>query len=208
MKIKAILFDMDGVLIDAREWHYRALNKALEHFGYMISKESHLSTFDGLPTSKKLEILSDSQGLPKSLHLLINQLKQKYTLQESQIHCNPKFNHKYALSKLHKKYQIGVCSNSIRNTIETLMNLSALDKYVELIISNEDVTSPKPNPEMYLKAMKAFDLKPKECLIIEDNDHGVEAALASGGHLLRVANPDYVTFENISSKIKEIEKTT
>ena len=66
MIIKAILFDMDGVLIDAREWHYDALNQALNHFGFHISLESHLSTFDGLPTRKKLEILSKSVNLPNS----------------------------------------------------------------------------------------------------------------------------------------------
>ena len=71
MTIKAILFDMDGVLIDAREWHYEALNKALNHFGFFISLESHLSTFDGLPTRNKLEILSKSIGLPNSLIDLI-----------------------------------------------------------------------------------------------------------------------------------------
>ncbi|STK74080.1 2-deoxyglucose-6-phosphatase [Escherichia coli] len=52
MTIKAILFDMDGVLIDAKEWHYEALNKALDLFGMKISRFDHLTTFDGLPTKK------------------------------------------------------------------------------------------------------------------------------------------------------------
>ena len=80
MTIKAILFDMDGVLIDARDWHYDALNKALSHFGYLISRDSHLSTFDGLPTKDKLQILSKSKNLPFGLHSHINKLKQKYTI--------------------------------------------------------------------------------------------------------------------------------
>jgi beta-phosphoglucomutase-like phosphatase (HAD superfamily) len=83
MNIKAILFDMDGVLIDAKEWHYEALNLALNHFGYNINKESHLSTFDGLPTKEKLKMLSKVSGLPVGLHDLINTLKQKYTIQIS-----------------------------------------------------------------------------------------------------------------------------
>ena len=65
--IKAVLFDMDGVLIDAKDWHYEALNRALELFGYTISRESHLSTFDGLPTRRKLEILSAAHGLPSDM---------------------------------------------------------------------------------------------------------------------------------------------
>ena len=205
MSIKAILFDMDGVLIDAREWHYNALNQALSHFGFFISLESHLSTFDGLPTLKKLEILSNSVGLPKSLIILINQLKQKYTIQKSIINCKPKFNHIYALSRLAKKYKIGVCSNSTRNTIETLMRLSKLESFLDFIISNEDVKHPKPDKEMYVKAMNKISLKPAECLIIEDNENGIKSAIASGGHLLKVCDPNDVTYNLIIEKIKEID---
>ena len=205
MTIKGLLFDMDGVLIDARDWHYKALNKSLNHFGYNISLESHLSTFDGLPTKDKLNLLSKTLGLPKSLHSLINKLKQKYTIEYSHSFCKPKFNHRFALGDLSKKYKIAVCSNSIKNTIDTLMELSGLIKYINLIISNEDVSASKPDPEMYLKAMKSLNLKPKECLIIEDNDHGVQAALSSGGHLLRVNNPDDVTLSRIRDRINQIE---
>ena len=74
--IKAILFDMDGVLVDAREWHYEALNRALEIFGMKISLDNHLSTFDGLPTRRKLQILGKSRGLPAGLHDFVNELKQ------------------------------------------------------------------------------------------------------------------------------------
>ena len=63
--IKAIIFDMDGVLIEAKDWHYEALNKALSLFGYEISRYDHLVTYDGLPTSKKLEMLSMERGLPR-----------------------------------------------------------------------------------------------------------------------------------------------
>ena len=57
-KIKAVLFDMDGVLIDAKDWHYEALNKALGLFGMEINRYDHLNTFDGLPTKVKLQMLS------------------------------------------------------------------------------------------------------------------------------------------------------
>tara|TARA_B100000579_G_C22811594_1_gene845534 strand:+ start:216 stop:833 length:618 start_codon:yes stop_codon:yes gene_type:complete len=202
--IKAILFDMDGVLIDARDWHYEALNKSLSHFGFSISRESHLSTFDGLSTSQKLKLLSQTKGLPLQLHSLINQLKQKYTIQYSYNCCKPTFNHRLALSSLSKAYKIAVCSNSIRGTIETMMQLSNLAENIDLIISNQDVKNPKPDPEMYLTAMDKLKVKPNECLVLEDNDHGVAAALASGAYLLRVANPSDVSLDKIKHKIDEI----
>ena len=206
MTIKAILFDMDGVLIDAKEWHYEALNKALSHFGYNISRDAHLSTFDGLPTLRKLDTLSVSQGLPRGLHDHINELKQKYTIQYSYKFCKPTFNHRYALSKLSKKYKIAVCSNSIRNTVETMMDLAGLRNYLNLIVSNQDVETPKPDPEMFIKAINTFSLKPEECLILEDNENGIIAAKASGAHLLQIANPDDVQLETIENKINQVNQ--
>lgn len=204
--IKAILFDMDGVLIDAKDWHYEALNRALEHFGYTISRESHLSTFDGLPTRKKLGMLSSSRGLPSGLHDFLNALKQAYTLEISYQRCKPVFNHQYALSRLRKEgYKLAVCSNSVRQSIETMMKLSLLYDELDLIVSNQDVEIGKPDPEMYLKAMQGLNVNPDECLILEDNEHGIQAAIASGGHLLKIGVPNDVTYQSIKARISEVE---
>ena len=203
--IKAILFDMDGVLIDAKDWHYEALNRALDHFGFRISRESHLSTFDGLPTRKKLQMLTKSSGLPEQLHEFINALKQSYTLEISHKRCKPSFNHQYALSKLKAEgYKIAVCSNSVSQSVEKMMEFSALEPYLDLRISNEDVSRGKPDPEMYVKAMSIFEVKPEECLILEDNDHGIQAAIASGGNLLKIGVPDDVSYQAIKARITEI----
>jgi len=205
--IKAILFDMDGVLIDARDWHYEALNRALGHFGYRISRESHLSTFDGLPTRQKLQILTSSRGIPQGLHGFLNDLKQAYTLEISYQRCKPMFNHQYALSRLKKEgYKLAVCSNSVRQTIEAMMKLSSLSTYLDLIMSNQDVEKGKPDPEIYLQTMEILEVEPHECLILEDNVHGIEAAIASGGHLLKIGHPDDVTCQAITNYINEINR--
>ena len=204
--IKAILFDMDGVIIDAKDWHYEALNRALEHFGFTISRESHLSTFDGLPTRRKLELLSDSLGLPRGLHTFINSLKQAYTIELSYQRCKPVFNHQFALSKLKEDgYMLAVCSNSVRPSIEAMMSLSNLDSHLDLVLSNQDVSKGKPDPEIYIKAITSFGLTPDECLILEDNEHGIKAAVASGAHLLKIGVPADVTYSAIVQRIKEIE---
>lgn len=205
-KIKAVLFDMDGVLIDAKEWHYEALNKALGLFGIEISRYDHLTTFDGLPTKVKLEMLSKRFYLPQELHEFINQLKQSYTAEMIHMRCHPMFSHEYALSKLHKQgYKIAVCSNSVRKTIELMMDKAELTPYLDLIVSNEDVTKAKPDPEMYQTAMKKFKLKPEECIVVEDNPNGIQAGRAAGAVVLEVATVYDVNYENIMRLIKEIE---
>lgn len=202
--IKAILFDMDGVLIEAKDWHYDALNMALKHFGYKITREAHLTTFDGLPTRKKLEMLGKLYGLPDGLHSIINDIKQKYTIQIAFQNCRPTFNHLRALAHYRKRgLKLAVCSNSIRPTVVNLMELSSLDQYLDLMLSNNDVQKPKPDPEIYTKAMNYFKLQPKECLIIEDNDHGLRAAYASGGQVMKVADPSQVTIERINSYLEK-----
>lgn len=206
MTIKAILFDMDGVLIEAKEWHYEALNRALHLFGMPISRFDHLTSFDGLPTLKKLELLSLERSLPKELHEFINEMKQKFTMEIVHSRCKPTFVHEYALSNLKSMgYKLAVCSNSVRNTVETMMQRSALAGYLDFMISNEDVSRGKPDPEMYVRAMEHFGLKPSECLIIEDNENGVKAARASGGHLLIVKEVVEVNLSNVLGRISEIE---
>ncbi|CCV44201.1 HAD family phosphatase [Yersinia enterocolitica] len=209
MKIKAILFDMDGVLIDAKEWHYEALNKALELFGMPISRFDHLTTFDGLPTKKKLEMLSKERHLPRELHDFINEMKQQYTMEIVHTQCKPQFTHEFALSSLKAMgYKIAVCSNSVRNTVVTMMEKASLSHYIDLMISNEDVGQGKPSPEMYLLAMKSLNLSPEECLIIEDNENGIKAAKAAGGHLLVVHDVFETNYTNIVDRIRELDSVS
>jgi beta-phosphoglucomutase len=205
-RIKAILFDMDGVLIDAKEWHYEALNKALQLFGMEISRYDHLVTYDGLPTRKKLEMLSLEKGLPQGLHSFINRLKQVYTIEMVQTRCKPVFRHQYALARLKQEgYRLAVCSNSIRKTVELMMEKSALNHYLDLMLSNEDVSRSKPDPEIYISAIHRLGLEPEECLIVEDNPHGIEAARASGGHLMQVGSVQDVHYQNIKESIARVE---
>ena len=207
MKIKAVIFDMDGVLSDARDWHYEALNQALGLFGYSISRYDHMVTFDGLPTKKKLEMLTVERGLPKELHNFINHMKQVYTMQHVYTKCKPVFQHQYALSKLKSLgYGIAVASNSIRASIDMMMEKADLQKYLDFYLSNQDVKQAKPSPEIYKTAIAKFGFNPEECLVVEDNQNGVKAALASGANLLKVEGPNEVNWQNIFSRIYEIEK--
>ena len=207
MKIKAIIFDMDGVLIEAKEWHYEALNRSLRLFGYEITRHDHLTTYDGLPTKKKLEMLSLVNELPRNLHKFINEMKQAYTMEMVHTYCKPRFVHEYALARLRAEgYKMAVASNSIRATVEVMMQKSRLLEYLDHLFSNEDVSKPKPDPEIYNKAIESLGLKPEECLILEDNDHGIKAAQASNANVMIVKEVTDVNYQAIKNKIKKLEK--
>lgn len=200
--IKAIIFDMDGVLVDAREWHFLALNRALQLFGYEITRGDHLSIFDGLPTSSKLKMLTEQNQFPEQLHLFVGEMKQKYTEQEISEHCRPVFRVEYALSELKKQgYLLGLGTNSISYTKDLMLRKSAINHYFDIALSNEDVMYPKPNPEIYIKIINFFGLSPNECLILEDNAYGLEAAKLSGAHVLKINSVEEVNLKNIMQKI-------
>ncbi len=204
--IQAVVFDMDGVLIEASDWHYEALNRALGHFGWNISRADHIATFNGLPTRDKLEILSRTQGVPRELHGFLNKLKQRYTRELIVTSCQPTYHHRYCLSRLTSEgYRLACASNSIRSTIVEILNLAALDMYLPLVVSNEDVQHAKPSPEIYLVTAARLGLDPTQILVVEDSEHGIAAARASGCHVLTVADPDDVTYDRVNAAIRTID---
>src|SRR5262245_20892407 len=205
-RIRAVVFDMDGVLIDAKEWHYLALNRALHLFGFEIDRYDHLVTYDGLPTRRKLEILSRDSGLPKGLHAFINEMKQVYTIELINVHCKPSFQHQYALSRLKSEgYTLAVASNAVRQSVELMMRRASLQPYLDVVLSNEDVEKSKPDPDIYLKSFERLGVAPDEALVVEDNEHGIQAARASGAHVMVVDSVDGVKYDAITAHIGRFE---
>jgi len=206
-RISCVLFDLDGVLVDATEWHYVALNRALALFGFDITRYEHLSDYNGLPTRKKLEMLSVEKGLPHALHDTLSRLKQVYTRVEILTRCRPVFEKEYMLSRLRKEgYRMAVCSNSIRESLRMMVQQSGLETYFEFLVSNEDVSRPKPNPEIYATAMTRMGVRPTETIIVEDSLHGLEAARRSGAHICQVSGFTDVDYFRVRSAIDRIEQ--
>lgn len=185
--IAAVLFDLDGVLIDATEWHYAALNRALALFGFSVTRYEHLAGYNGLPTRTKLEMLSVEKGFPRYLHRLVNQLKQQYTQDEILRNCWPSFDKEYMLSRLQREgYRLAVCTNSIRASAELMLERSGIAHYFDFVVCNEDIPKPKPDPAIYLLGLQKLGLPPERVVIVEDAPHGVEAAQRSGAHVCQV----------------------
>jgi len=199
--IKLIIFDLDGVLVEAKNIHFEALNKALAQ--YAITWEEHLSTYDGLKTNQKLEMLHERKGLPKEYFKRIWDDKQMYTLQALRnLRCNPDLVTTMTML-VNDGYKLAVCSNSIRKTVLTVLSKLGIIEYFDLIISNEDVKNSKPHPEMYWKAISEIGVLPEETLIVEDSPYGLLAANRAKAHVLRVESPEDVTYINIYEKIQK-----
>lgn len=186
-KIKAILFDLDGVLVNMPDAHYLALNQALSLFGARIEEDEHYNHFNGLPSRKKLAELENAGRLPSGLVEFINDIKQQYTKDLIPQYCPP--DHSKLIMMRHLKdagIKIACCSNSIQETLHAMLKSAHLFNYFDLIIGNDEVSKPKPDPEMYILAMSRLNVTPQETLIIEDSPHGIEAARASGAMVREV----------------------
>lgn len=202
---RLIIFDLDGVLLDAKKIHFASLNTAIAEVTksthLQISWQEHLNKYDGLKTHSKLNILVDEKGLSGDLKNIIWEKKQYQT--------------KLALSKLQNDfslintmkelkslgYTLACCSNSIRGTVYTSLSKLGILEYFDLALSNEDVKNSKPHPEMYWKAMSTLGFLPDETLIVEDSPVGILAAQRSGASVMRVKSPQEVEPHNILRKI-------
>lgn len=185
--IKAIIFDLDGVLIDAKEWHYEALNEALKLFGYEISQDEHISLYNGLPTSEKLKLMTERKGLPEGLHKIIKTLKRKYTDEKVTELCKPSHEKQILLTNLKRAgYKLACCSNAQKYSVLNMLKGASIDTFFDFIIGNDEGFKPKPSPEIYLAVFRLLKVKPNETIVIEDATYGIEAAKAAGAKVIAV----------------------
>lgn len=194
--IKFIIFDLDGVLVEAKNIHFEALNEALGS-KYEISWNEHLSKYDGLKTNQKLEMLTQDKGLPIELYKKVWDEKQRLTLKKLK-NLQPNVQLMVCMDSLVQQgYKLAVCSNSIRKTVLTVLSKLNIIENFDLILSNEDVKNSKPHPEIYWKAISQMGFLPEETLIVEDSPYGLLAASRSRASVMRVGSPKDVSYNNI-----------
>lgn len=201
--IDLVLFDLDGVLVDACEWHYDSLNRALSYFGYPpINKKNHLSTYNGLPTRTKLNMLN----IPKNKIIKINNKKQEFTLdlikKTAKIMPEKIKLHKYLKSN---NIKIGCVTNSIKKTAKLMLAKTGQLNFIDILITNEDVIKNKPHPDCYNLAINKLNIKGSRVVCVEDSKTGIEAAKASlAEHLLIVKDSSKVNLNLIKNFLKDL----
>jgi HAD superfamily hydrolase (TIGR01509 family) len=206
---KLIIFDLDGVLVEAKEIHYKTFNQALIEIDekYIITESEHLSIYDGLKTTQKLELLTKNKGLPTQFYDSIWFRKQHLTIEAiSQLKTDERLVQLFRELR-NKGYQLACASNSIRRSVLVMLAKIGIIEYMDLIISNEDVKNSKPHPEMYWKAMSMMGVLPEETLIVEDSPPGLLAASRSRANVLRVDSPTDLTIQKIFTKLNQTKNS-
>lgn len=203
-----VIFDLDGVLVDACEWHRIALNEALKEVGSQeISLADHYGIFNGIPTRVKLAKLTKLGALDESLHQEVYNLKQSKTIEIIEKHANKRLEKIEMLQGLKSEGHTVACfTNSIKITAELMLKRTGIFDMFDKVTTNQDVSAPKPDPEGYVECMRFFNFSPSETLIVEDSPKGIKAAKVSGANVLVVQNPDEVNLALVKKEMRRIKK--
>lgn len=204
--VRLVLFDLDGVLVDACDWHYEALNRALKEIAdYEISREDHFSTFNALTTRVKLKMLIEREVLKdeaqaEQVYVRKQELTVK-TIEDLAEHDTDKMQLMQDIKDMNCR--IGCVTNCIRDTATLMLKKTGTLDFLDILVSNQDVVHPKPHGEPYIRAMIHFGVQPEHVLIVEDSDKGVEAAQAAGVEKIwKVKNATQVTPDNFKKVLE------
>tara|TARA_R100000008_G_scaffold74992_1_gene54008 strand:- start:10368 stop:10979 length:612 start_codon:yes stop_codon:yes gene_type:complete len=195
--IGLVIFDLDGVLVDACEWHRVALNLALKEIcNYEISPADHDANFNGMPTRVKLHKLTERGVLREELHSKIYKRKQELTTET----INKKSAYrkeKVEMIKELKRHNIATAcyTNSIRETALLMLETAGVLEHLDAVLTNQDVKNSKPDPEGYNRLVRDFGVEKNKVLIVEDSPIGIAAARASGCKVIEVTNAEDVNFD-------------
>ncbi|MBT2773704.1 HAD family phosphatase [Halomonas sp. ISL-60] len=181
MKLRAILFDHDGTLVNSEPVHYRMWAHVLQRYGFTLSEQQYKTHYAGVPTPANAIDLVQRYGIDESPELLAeakNAATREY-LERQAFPLMPGV--KEAISYFHSAgLKLAVVTGASANGVQTTLRVNELEHYFSAIVSGDDVRASKPAPDCYLLALQQLGVSAAECLAIEDTQHGLEAAYQAG----------------------------
>ena len=193
MKAKAILFDLDGVLIDSLDAWWNALNDALKKFDLEeISKEEFVSKYWGYDLYTNLK----KANLPLEIGITCSRLYKNHI---NKIKLHPK-----ALDILEKTENLkrGLVTNTPKDCTKEVLKKFGLERYFDVVVTGDDVSRGKPDPEIIFKACNHLEVDPKETIMVGDTDSDVKAAKLAGCSVIGIGTEGDITLKDLSELLK------
>ncbi len=174
--VKAVLFDLDGVLINSEIVAFKSINKIAGEFGHSVDIEEYTKSYLGRTVLKSMEHMVESFNLPIS----VDELYEKYLAEEEQNTINGIELKPYAEEVLKnlkgRNIKTIVASSSSRKRAETILNDNGVLNYFDDLIFGYEVPRGKPYPDIFIKACEKLGVKENEAVVIEDSEAGIDAA--------------------------------
>ncbi|MBV7415549.1 HAD family phosphatase [Aeromonas sp. sif2433] len=173
----ALIFDMDGTLVDSMPLHLDAWALTSAEFGLPFDRVQ-LNEYGGIPTRKIVAILAEQHGLSIDIEAFA---RRKIALYMEQIDKAGVFPQMWELVRQHHgKVPMGIGTGSPRNQAERILRSTGLDAYISVLVSADDVTNHKPHPDTFLRVAERLGANPANCLVFEDTRIGIQAGKAAG----------------------------
>jgi len=202
--IHAVVFDLEGTLLDISNWRRRSLENALSRFGHALPSDMDFLG-DVRSCRSALDHLSQEKGFPRGLHPAVERLESAFSLRDRATALRPGFAKEYLLVRLRREgYRLVACSRSDAPGARAALEASGLLAWFEAVVSEDDVIERKPSPEVFLSICDQLGLRPKQILAIESDPLGIEAARLAGIHLCRVTDRDQTEWSRISPVLEQL----
>ena len=212
-KIKAIIFDMDGVIFDTEMIYLKVWSEVFEKYGYKMTKEIYASVLGtGRENVKKVFLNCFGDNLPID-DMYIEKDENLATEIEKGV---PLKLGVYEILEYLKEnnFKIALATSAISERAFKQLNQANIEGFFDVIVCRDDVIKTKPNPEIFLKAANKLGVSPEECVVIEDSSAGIEAAVNAGMvpiHVVDLKEADekilsnsYKSFEDLNEIRKEL----
>lgn len=176
--LKAIIFDMDGVIIDSEPLHFKLEKEILEELGGNITTEEH-STFVGTTDYHMWSVFKKQFNIGLPIDELTQIKRKRFNENIHKIELIDGFWDFF--KKVHNEGRpLALASSNNRRAVDLIVEKFNLDKYLKVIMSGEDVKEGKPSPEIFLKTAEKLGISPSDCVVIEDAENGILAAKSAG----------------------------
>ena len=176
-RIKGLIFDCDGTLVDSMRIHYSAWKEAMEAVNIEISQERFYS-LAGLPTLTIVQTLAQEQNVNCDVQAAAENKERLYLAKIETI--EPIHSVIEIVHREKGRRKLAVASGGYPDVIQKSLAAVGLQGMFDAIVGAGDVKHGKPAPDMFLKAAERLNVKPEECLVYEDSGLGIEAASAAG----------------------------
>lgn len=178
INLKAIIFDMDGVIINSEPLHFKLERELLEELGGSIDRDEHES-FVGTTDVNMWSAFKDKFNLKPTVDEMVEMKRNRFMENIPNLELIPNF-FEFMMEVYDRGYKIALASSNNKKAVDKIVETFELEKYFDFIINGEEVENGKPDPEIFLAVSNNLKLEPKDCLVIEDAKNGVAAAKDAG----------------------------
>ena len=216
--LKAIIFDVDGVIFDSEILHRMAWEEVLARYNITLNEDDYLNGI-GVSDRDFLERLKKERKIPSFIDLedLIAQKNTKIIeVSKNNTRILPEMYE--FISTLSGQYKIAVASNSSKEFITNLLETSGLMNFFSVILGRQDIIKPKPAPDIYIKCSQKLGILPQYCCVIEDSPTGIKAAKNAGMYCIAICSTlekkflleadliiDYADIKTVENFLKSIK---